>query len=61
MYEDDRNVEELRRRLVLAQAELARRERLTAFILGGLTFFAVMAIGLLIGHIADAPLLPSGE
>lgn len=54
-------MEELRRRLVLAQAELARRERLTAFILGGLTFFAVMAIGLLIGHIADAPLLPSGE
>jgi hypothetical protein len=57
MNQDDWNTEELRRRLARAQAKLAKHERLTGIILGCLTFFAVVTLGLIFGHIADVPWL----
>lgn len=57
MSKDTWDMDELRRRLAFAHAELARHERLTGIILGCLTFLAVMAAGLLIGHIAGVPWL----
>jgi len=57
MSQDDWNTEDLRRRLALAHTKLARHERLTGIVLGCLTFFAVMALGLILGHIADVPWL----
>lgn len=57
MDEDSRTNEEMRRGLALARAKLARQERWTGLVLGGLTFLAVVAVGLAIGHISGVPWL----
>jgi len=46
-----------RRKLATVNAKLARHERMTGVVLFLLTIVAVLTLGLVIGHIAGAPLL----
>jgi hypothetical protein len=61
MRQDDLETREVSRKLSRSQAKLARHERLTGIVLGCLTFLAVMALGVVIGHLADLPLLSHGR
>jgi hypothetical protein len=56
MDEINQGRDETLRRLAQANAKISRHERLTNIILGWLTFAAVLALGLLIGHIAGVPI-----
>jgi hypothetical protein len=54
---DNRDREDTLQRLVRTQAKLSRHERRAGIILAILTFAAVLALGLLIGHVAGVPWL----
>jgi Cu/Ag efflux pump CusA len=54
---DNRDRDEALQRLAHTQAKLSRHERWTGIILAILTVAAVVALGLLIGHVAGVPWL----
>jgi predicted phosphoribosyltransferase len=54
---DSQDRDEALQRLARTQAKLSRHERRTGIVLAILTAAAVVALGLLIGHIAGVPWL----
>ena len=57
MDKHDQHSLDMLRRLASADAKLAKHERLTGIVLFFLTFIAIMALGLLVAHIAGVPWL----
>ncbi|KLK93155.1 hypothetical protein AA309_10175 [Microvirga vignae] len=61
MTKYDWDTDDLRQRQAFARTKLTKHERLIGIILGFLTFLAVLAVGLLIGHVAGVPSLAHGS